>query len=72
MVIDNLDQQRTPVIPLETNPVLIVDSNAMLSFPITGKFFKAITRWHHQIVQPCRRIQLIQLPCRDSPEVTRA
>jgi hypothetical protein len=36
MAVDDLDISRVSIVPVETDPVLFVDSNAVLTFPITA------------------------------------
>jgi hypothetical protein len=37
--------------PLKANPVLVVDANAVLTFPVTSKRVQSIPRQYSQIVQ---------------------
>jgi hypothetical protein len=58
--------------PLEADPVLIVDANAVLAVAITPERFQTIPWRHPKILEPFDRIALIQLPVDHSPQVSRA
>jgi hypothetical protein len=62
MIIYNLNLFCVPVSPLETDPPLLVDANAVLTDPIPSQSFQPVPGWHPQSVQPARRIQHPQLP----------
>ena len=47
--------------PDETEPVLIVDSDAVLSLAVAGQCLQPVPRWNSQIVKTDRNIQLVQL-----------
>ncbi len=53
----------------EANAILIVNSNAPISFKITGQFFQLISR-ALQIVETRRGIQRIQLPADPLPKLS--
>jgi hypothetical protein len=42
--------------PLEANAVLIVDANAVLTFPIASQLLQAIARRHPQVFEDGSRI----------------
>jgi hypothetical protein len=53
---------RIGISPPETDPPLIVDSNAVLTFPVSCQFFQPIAGRNSQILDRLRRIQHRQLP----------
>lgn len=57
MVIDDFDIGRIAVLPAETDSPLIIDSNTVLTVPISSEFFQSISRWDPQISKCIRRIQ---------------
>jgi hypothetical protein len=57
MIIDDFDIVSVANPPYETDSPLIVDSNAVLAFPVTAKFLEAVTRRHAQILQRLRIVQ---------------
>jgi hypothetical protein len=48
---------RIGISPPETDPPLIVDSNAVLTFPVSCQFFQPIAGRNSQILDRLRRIQ---------------
>ena len=41
--------------PFKADSPLVIDSDAVLAFPVLPEFFKAVSRWDFQINQiPCR------------------
>ena len=56
MVIHDLDVPGRTVAPLETDPPLIVDADAVLPPPITVQSFEPIARRNPQIVELFRRV----------------
>jgi len=76
MVIRDLDIVCIFPIPPEANPPLIVDPNAMLTFPISFQRLQPVTRRHSQIAQfrsgiddsellSCRILNIQREPPRD-------
>jgi hypothetical protein len=61
MVIGNFDVPRSVTFPDEAHSVLIVDPDAVLPLPISGKSFQSIAGRHAQIVQTDSDIELVQL-----------
>ena len=51
MVICDFDIERVTAAPLETDPPLVVDADAVLSVAITTEFFKPICWWYPQVVE---------------------
>ena len=43
--------------PFKTNPVLIIDPDAVLSFPVAVKLFQAVSRGDSQIIKRLRAIE---------------
>jgi hypothetical protein len=51
MVISDLHIMGRVVNPFETNSPLIIDANAMLSFPVVAQLFQSIARWNTKVIQ---------------------
>jgi hypothetical protein len=62
MVIDDFDISCIAVLPTETDSPLLIDSNTVLTTPISGESFQAISRWDPQISKCIRRVQDQKLP----------
>jgi hypothetical protein len=64
MVIHNLHLVRMAALPLEANAPLVVDSNAVLSFPLGSKWFQPVPGWHSHLPEFGCRMQRKQFtPC---------
>jgi len=61
VIVDDLDVERVAVIPAEADPPLIIDSDAMLTLPISREFFQAIPRRHFEVAQRVSRVQQEEL-----------
>jgi hypothetical protein len=57
VVVDDFDVGRIAVLPAETDSPLIIDSNSILTPPISGESFQSISRWDPQISNGIRCIQ---------------
>jgi hypothetical protein len=51
MVIHNLDIDWARFRPSETNSILVIDMDAVLSFALSCKRFQSITGWNAQFVK---------------------
>jgi hypothetical protein len=72
MVIDDL-YFRWPIAgPTETDPVSLVNSNTVLTFPVSSKGLKMIPRRNPQFVEPFDRVQLVQFTASDRPKIAGA
>ena len=74
MVVHDLDLQRIAVLPHETDPILVIDPDAVLPPPITAKGLEVIARKRTQVVESLGGVQLGQLALSDPsniPEPTR-
>jgi hypothetical protein len=60
VIIDNFNIFGFIIAPLETNPILVVYANAVLTRTITGQFFQMIAGRNSQVVQIFGRIQKVQ------------
>jgi len=58
VVIDNLDLFGTTIAPAETNPPLVIDSNAEGAAPRAVQSFKSVARWYAKINQPLSNLKL--------------
>ena len=59
-------------LPSETNPILIVDSNTVLSDPISAQPFEVIPSWNSELAKVSNSIDLIELPPANLPQDTGA
>jgi len=69
VIIRNLDLARTGFAPDKTDSVLFVDTNAVLTFPISDKRLEAITGRNLQFFERLHRIELVELPRGNCPEL---
>ena len=64
MIVDDLDIACIFILPCETNPELIVDANAILTFAVTLKCFESVAGRDSEIGKPLCAMQINQLtPC---------
>jgi hypothetical protein len=70
MIVNDLNIGWAIVGPTKANAILLIDSDAVLSFTVAGQSFKSIARWNLQLVQPLRGVQLVQFSCRDAPQLS--
>ena len=63
MVIDDFNVVRAVGFPHKTHTPLVIDTDAVLSAPITGTRFEPIARWHSHRVERCCAIELLQFSC---------
>ena len=61
MVIRDLDLLRPLIRPLEAEPILFVDADAVLTVPFPAQGLQAVTRRYRQRGQGHARVELIQL-----------
>jgi hypothetical protein len=61
VVIDDFDGVGAALAPHETQAPLIVDTDAVLSFPVSAQGLKAIPGWNPQVIQSVSRVQHFQL-----------
>jgi hypothetical protein len=61
VIVDDLDVERVAVIPVEADPPLIIDPDAMLTLPISREFFQAIPGRHFEVAQRISRVQQEEL-----------
>ena len=71
VIIRDLDVFRAPFSPNKANPVLLVDSDAVLAFPVSRKCLQSIAGGNLQFLQRLNRIELIQFSRGDLPELLR-
>lgn len=62
VVVDDFDGFRAGVGPLKTNPILLVDPDAMLTLSVAFERFQAVSRRNPQILKSFDRVQLLELP----------
>ena len=68
MIVYNLDSHRIISLPGETDAILLVDPDAVLTFAVAMERLQTIPRWYTQIVQRLGRVKLIEFPNGDAPE----
>ncbi len=61
MVVRDLYLVCSIILPNEANTILIIDSDTVLTLPVTCQSFQMIARWHTKIVQINRCLNLIEL-----------
>ena len=69
MVVDDLDAFRTILGPSETNSILIVDADAVLTGTITGQTLEAIPWRRSHVLNGARGVELLQLSASNTPQV---
>ena len=62
MVVGDFHVERVTILPHKAHPELIVDSDTVLSFTITGKLFEPVAGRNPQILQLRGRMELLQFP----------
>jgi len=71
MVIDNLNVFWAGRRPFETDSELVIDPNAVLSYPIASECLQSNAGWNAQIVQLLGGIDLIELASSNAPQTLR-
>ena len=61
MIINDFDVLSAGIVPSETDPELVVDPDAVLSFPVAFKSFQTIPGWDAKVLQPPGYFQLPKL-----------
>ncbi len=72
MVIHDLDPVWTRIRPDETNPILVINPQAMLPFTVTAQDLQPVSRWNFEFTKGRDRIQLIKFPSGYFPQRFRA
>ena len=70
MVIDDFDLVGSVWLPLEADSPLLVDSYAVLAFPISAQCFKTIRGRNAQVVQLIRDVELQEFPVGDRLDIS--
>ena len=71
MVIHYFNLKCVALMPLETDPPLVIDTDAVLARTITAKYLESIGRWDTQVLQSDRTIQHAQFAERHLLNVVR-
>jgi len=71
MIIGYLDVKCITVLPLETQPPLLVDADAMLPFAVAFQCLQSIRGRQHHEFQVCCRVQLRKLQTRSFTNLRR-
>jgi len=61
MVIDNLYVKGVTITPPETDPPLLVDSDAALAPAIAFQSLELVRAWNRKVFQVSSRVELLQL-----------
>jgi len=69
VVVDNLDFICSPILPAETDTILLVDSDAHLTFPVVLQFLQHVPRRNSKISQLSSSVDLVKPPLSDRPQV---
>ena len=69
VIVNDLDFVRVSVSEFKTKPILIVNSNAVLSLALAFQRFQAISRGSSQVAKLARVFKLEQLALGDSEEI---
>ena len=56
MVVDDFHLVGVAVTPTKANPPLIVDADAVLTFPISTQCFQTVAGWDTQVSEPSRAV----------------
>jgi hypothetical protein len=65
MVVHHLDLLRFTVPPYETDPILVVNPDAVLPLPVAGEGLKVIARKRAQVIESLGCVKLRELALRD-------
>jgi hypothetical protein len=68
VIVCDFDLVGIALLPKETYSVLLIDSNAVLTFPIPPQTLQAIPGWDLQLQKVFYTVQLIQLPPNHRPK----
>ena len=68
MIVDYFNADRTRIRPSETDPILVIDPDAVLTATISPKCLQAVPRRYPQIVHDLGLIECIELPRRHLPQ----
>lgn len=71
MVVCNFNINWTRLCPFETDPILVIDANAMLTFSFSCERLQMISRRYEQLVKIDNRIKLIKFSRRNFPNIFR-
>ncbi len=69
MVIGDFDTLRSFIGPDETDPVLVVDSDTVLTLPVPAERLQAVPRRDPQRPERDRGVQLVELALRHPPQL---
>jgi hypothetical protein len=72
VIVDDFNLIYSSLCPTEENPILVIDSNAVLALPGPFQSLQAVPREDRQIFQVRRRINLIELSKGSAPELSGA
>lgn len=70
VIIRDLNLVDISSLPSETNPILIVNSDAVLSVSVRPQPFEAISRWYSELTESFHAINLIEFPSGHLPQIS--
>jgi len=62
VIVGDLNIKGITVLPSEADPPLVVDPDAVLTFPIAGQLLETIPGWNSQVAQRISRVEHEELP----------
>jgi hypothetical protein len=68
MVVDDLDLARSERSPDKTDTVLVVNADAVLTFPVTTEGFEAVVWRCSEVGESCSSVELVELSASDRPK----
>jgi len=72
MVVRDFDLVGIATLPTETDAVLIINANAVLSTPTATQAFKAIPGRNCQLANMTHTVELVELAAGNAPQIPRA
>ena len=68
MIVDHFNVDRTRIRPTETDPILVIDPDAVLTATITPKRLQAVPGRYPQVVHDLGLIECVELPRSHRPQ----
>lgn len=69
MIVCNFNINWTRLGPFEADAILVINSNAMLTFSFSGERLQMISRWYAKLVKRNNGVKLIEFSRRDIPDI---
>ncbi len=71
MIVGAPNVERVRPLESEDDPILVVHADRVPASEVTAEHVQPITRRHLQVVQPLYRVDLVELPAHDGPQISR-